>query len=75
MQQNTNKMLQKQAQAELIRQTKNAMMNHQDSAMWSLCNGVLEQASVTTAQNAALEGDGVAAEVLSKYIAYLEEML
>ncbi len=64
-----------QARAELLKQTRYAMMSHQESGMWALCEGVLEQADQTTAHAAALEGDIPAGEVLCKYIAYLEDLL
>ncbi len=63
------------AQSELIRQTQNAMMKHQDSAMWAVCEGVLEHADVETAKVAMQYGDLPAAQVLTAYINYLEELL
>ncbi len=64
-----------QARAELVKQTQNAMMKHQESGMWHICEGVLEQADETTAHAAVLEGDIPAGEVLNAYITYLEELL
>ncbi|MFI3168318.1 MAG: hypothetical protein R3Y06_00035 [Faecalibacterium sp.] len=64
-----------QARAELIKQTQYAMMSHQDSGMWAVCEGVLEKADQNTAHAAVLEGDIPAGEVLNKYIAHLEDLL
>ncbi len=70
-----NQAAQEQAHAELLKQTKHAMMSCHDSRMWSLCEGVLEHATIATAHTAAVEGDCTAAEVLSRYISYLEKEL
>ncbi len=64
-----------QAHALLVKQTQHAMMNHQDSSMWGICEGVLENASPRTAQQAVCCGDEPAAQVLAQYITYLESLL
>ncbi len=56
----------------LIRDTKRAMFEHKDSAMWKLA-GAPEQVDGRTAFTAAKEGDKAAQEVVKNYIMYLSE--
>lgn len=55
----------------LIRQTKAAMLENKDSAMWQLVNGNIDAASGRTSFDAMRLGDKTAAEVVDKYIYYL----
>lgn len=55
----------------LIRQTKAAMLNDKDSAMWQLVNGNIENTSGRTAFDAMRLGDATAKEVVDTYIYYL----
>ena len=54
----------------LISQTKEAMKNNPDSAMWQLA-GSIDNVSGRTAFDAMRQGDAVAAAVVDKYIYYL----
>lgn len=55
-----------------IGQTKNVMMNHQDSLMWEFCNGNLDYVDEFTALQ-CLENDYLAKEVWAQYIQYMSE--
>ncbi len=55
----------------LIRQTKAAMLEDKDSAMWQLVNGNIDSTSGRTAFDAMRLGDKTAAAVVDKYIYYL----
>ncbi len=55
----------------LIRQTKAAMLENKDSAMWQLVNGNIDATSGRTSFDAMRLGDKTAAEVVDKYIYYL----
>lgn len=55
----------------LIRQTKEAMLNNKDSAMWQLVSGNIDNASGRTAFDAMRLGDATAKEVVDNYIYYL----
>ncbi len=55
----------------LIAQTKNAMREHPDSAMWDVVNGDFTRVNGRTAFLAAKQGDAAAKEVVNKYEAYL----
>lgn len=58
----------------LIRETKNAMLEHKDSKMWNLVNSVDEVNGKTVFDGVALN-DTYAKEVLDNYIFYLGEGL
>ncbi len=51
----------------LIQQTKAAMEQHSDSALWSACGGVLENVEGRTPFLAAQQGDPTALQVLEQY--------
>lgn len=55
----------------LIRQTKAAMLEDKDSAMWQLVNGNIDATSGRTAFDAMRLGDKTAAAVVDRYIYYL----
>lgn len=55
----------------LIRQTKAAMLEDKDSAMWQLVNGNIDSTSGRTAFDAMRLGDKTAAAVVDRYIYYL----
>lgn len=59
----------------LIRQTKAAMNQNPDSAMWNLCNGDLNNVSGKTAFDAEKAGDKAAKEVVDTYCVYLAESM
>lgn len=57
----------------LIRDTKRAMFEHRDSAMWQLVGGEPEQVNGKTAFDAARAGDEAAQEVIKNFATYLAE--
>lgn len=59
----------------LVRETKKAMLENQDSLMWEYCFNKIQNADGTTACECAKKGDKVASMVYSKYVEYLSEFL
>lgn len=59
----------------LIRQTKEAMIENEFSAMWQYCEGDINNVSGKTAFECAKLGDVTAKKVESNYIKYLSESL
>lgn len=55
----------------LIRQTKQAMIRHNDSIMWNICGGDLNKVNGITAFEAMRKGDVAGKEVVDKYIYYI----
>lgn len=55
----------------LVRQTKEAMSKHRDSAMWKMVNGDINRVSGLTAFDGMRAGDAVATAVVKKYIDYV----
>lgn len=55
----------------LIKSTKEAMQNHKDSLMWSLCDGDINKANGKTPFAAAERGDIAAQKVIKNYVKYL----
>ena len=55
----------------LIYQTKLAMIDHADSAMWEIVGGDIKQVNGRTAFDAMRSGDPVAKAVCDKYIEYI----
>ncbi len=58
----------------LVRQTKRAMEEHPESAMWQMCS-TLEDVGGRTAFAAARDGDAVAQAVVDRYLNYLADGL
>ena len=59
----------------LIRQTREAMQAHPNSALWRLCEQDLDKVSGRTPFQGALEGDGTAQAVLEEYRGWLAQGL
>ena len=59
----------------LVRQTRRAMEEHRDSAMWRLAGGELERVSGRTAFEAMRAGDRAGKAVVDQYVRYLAEGL
>jgi len=55
----------------LIRQTKQAMIKYNDSAMWDLCEGNIDNASGRTAFDAMRKGDKAGKIVVDEFIKFL----
>ena len=55
----------------LIRQTKNAMLENNDSLLWTVCGGKLECVDGSTPFKAAKAGDDTALKVIDKYTTYV----
>lgn len=55
----------------LVRQTKEAMKNNPDSAMWGLVNGDIDRVSGLTAFDGMRAGDASATAVVEQYIDYV----
>ena len=55
----------------LIRQTKQAMIKHNDSIMWDICEGDINKVNGITAFDAMRKGDFAGKEVVDKYIYYI----
>lgn len=55
----------------LVNQTKAAMLQHNDSKMWELCEGEIDNAGGRTAFDAMRLGDKWATEVCENYIRYI----
>ena len=59
----------------LIRQTREAMQAHPNSALWRLCSQEIDQVTGRTPFQGALEGDGPALAVLEEYRDWLAQGL
>lgn len=57
----------------LVRQTKETMIRHPESAMWKLCGGNTDNVDGKTSFDGALAGDKAAKNVVNRYIGYLAE--
>ncbi len=57
----------------LVRQTRLAMVEDLNSAMWKLVEGKIEEVDGRTAFIAAKEGDDTAKRVINQYVGYLSE--
>ena len=57
----------------LIQQTRHAMVENLQSAMWELVEGKIERVDGRTAFIAAREGDETAKKVIDQYVGYLSE--
>ncbi len=55
----------------LIQQTKESMLQHQDSIMWELCGGDIRQVSGKTAFDGMRRQDGAAKQVVNNFLYYL----
>ena len=55
----------------LVKQTKQAMLENEDSKMWELCDGDINNAGGRTAFDAMRLGDAVGTEVVDNYIKYV----
>ncbi|MEG1834850.1 MAG: ROK family protein [Oscillospiraceae bacterium] len=55
----------------LIRETKEKMQKHPDSAMWKLVNGDIDLVNGRTSFDAMRDGDEAAKEVVDEYVNYL----
>lgn len=55
----------------LVRQTKEMMNEHKDSAMWKICGGSLDNVGGKTAFDAMRAGDKWGTQVVEKYIEYV----
>lgn len=57
----------------LVRQTRDAMVCHPESAMWELCRGNADNADGRTAFDGTRQGDETAKAVVEQYLGYLAE--